>query len=267
MNYLKNSSSFNISWGGAVNDWYYPEDIIESVYNLNKKGYDIKLIFPAMKQYDTFMPKKAKYVIDEIKKLDKDNKIFSFLSDNWLSLKEYNDTVINTHLGISAIENKYELEDWFSTRNRYRSFASSFTPLLNNGYDIGSDDLDDFLLNYHGKKELQSLIVKFMTNKKTYKKYMEKSFYTLTNWKRKIPLKPNIYLPEFNQKDENSKTNFDNQTFFTKLNSVVKHLNSVDGSLSIYGAGSVANILIPSIKDKIEFVYDNNPNQIGLQNI
>lgn len=263
LNYLKKSSTFSISWGGALNSWYYPEDIIESAYNLNRRGYHIKVLFPVMKQYDPLMKTKSSYVIDEIKKLDKEGKIFSFLSEEWMSLKEYNSTLINTHLGISAIENRYELEDFISSRIRYRAFITSFTPLLNHGYDIGSHDLEDFLLNYENKKELERYILKFLTNKGAYSKQMEKSFKKLTSYKKEITLKPNIYLPHYEVKESSSKKVLDDQTFFTKIDSLIKYINTYDGKISIYGAGSVAHVLVPSIKDKIDFIYDNNPHRTG----
>ncbi|MDY0116719.1 MAG: hypothetical protein RBR59_03970 [Sulfurimonadaceae bacterium] len=59
------------------------------------------------------------------------------------------------------------------------------------------------------------------------------------------------------------KTYDDNFELQKKINILLKTINSIQGNVIIYGAGSVTNFLIPLIKDNVVGVVDKDPNKIG----
>lgn len=248
---------FTIVWGGALYDWYDPFSLIETVCRLYHEGYSIRLLFPILNRFDHSQAHFSNRLLDEIKRLDPEGLIIRIHSHTWLSADEYHTLIRQAHLGVTTLRN-HEVEDFFAVRNRYRSFLGTLTPYLTNGEDTARDAFKDTSFFYDSNETLYDAIKSYFEHPHTWSEQIEK-IYRFVGEYRSIPdFIPKLRAPVLEQVKSDDGGNL--QFFFSKIADIPSRLSQYD-SFIVWGAGTVASIVVPMIQEKVVFIVDNNPNK------
>lgn len=251
------NTPFTIVWGGALYDWYDPFSLIEAVCRLYHEGYAISLVFPILSRFDHSQAHLSNRLLNEIKRLDPEGLIIHIHSHTWLSADEYHTLIRKAHLGVTTLNDR-EVEDFFAVRNRYRSFLGTLTPYLTNGHDIARSALQDTSFFYDSNEALYDTLKHYLEYPHFWSEQIENLYYFVEQYRAMPDFTPKLHAPFIEPFKEDNSENL--QFFFTKIADIPSRLSQYE-SLIVWGAGTVASIVVPMIREKVAFVVDSNPDK------